>query len=386
MLENMRRLHSRGAGSRGISVDVDGAMLGPHCALVQRLPGGGYRGLERDAASVLQKAVFNDNREPDWLFRQTDRIAHALDKGEIALAQIYGLYIPIGELDDRQLAKTSAAARLTKSGYNPDEPRIPRGNPLGGEWTTGDTGSAGDGPDANAASTGPFAIDAMAGGGSGDGEDDSGGDGSVGSGQTTPSNPVPSGGVAGSSPATPPLRWEMKPLPNPPPAPPPVQDNSDDQPPPDDDASGSPATLGSDDLGSPVPLGSDPADEALPPAASGASPNSAPPPSNTPQAPPITPSSVFQSTINVPEQEPTAVRPGTEPVPPPHRRVAGSGNSDRGATRSRGRSGCSCSRSRGLAQQIPAGYSFLSRSTPDPRGTSAGSCKSAFWLRNPSHC
>lgn len=271
MLENMRRLHSRGAASRGISVDVDGAMLGPHCALVRRLHGGGYRGLERDAASVLQKAVFNDNREPDWLFRQTNRIAHALDKGEIALAQIYGLYIPIGELDDRQLAKISAAAWLTKSGYNPDEPRVPRGNPHGGEWTTGGTSAAASNETgADDGLTGPFAIDAMTGGGSSDGEDNSGGDGSVGSGQTTPSDPAASNGVAGSSPTAPPIKWEMKPLPNPPPAPPPVQDNSDDQPPPHDgDASESPTTLGSDDVGLPVPVGSDPADESGPNGASG---------------------------------------------------------------------------------------------------------------------
>jgi hypothetical protein len=78
----------------------------------------------------------------DWLFRQCRRIAEALDKGEIALAQIYGLYIPISELDDRQL-KRLAYSPFAKVGFDPDEPRVPKGDPHGGEWTTGVGGGAG---------------------------------------------------------------------------------------------------------------------------------------------------------------------------------------------------------------------------------------------------
>lgn len=64
--------------------------------------------------------------------RQCQRIADALAKGEVALAQIYGLHIPVSELSDRQLRC------VAKADLNPDEPRIPKGNPRGGEWTTGD--------------------------------------------------------------------------------------------------------------------------------------------------------------------------------------------------------------------------------------------------------
>lgn len=240
-------------------------MLGPDCVLVRRMSGGSYCGLERSAASVLQKAVFDNDREPDWLFKQTNRIANALDKGEIALAQIYGLYIQIGELDERQLAKLSVAARLTKSGYNPDEPRIPKGDPHGGEWTTGDTGTTGDGSATGAGLTGPFAIDAMT--VSGDGAGISGGDSSaLPSPGTTSSGEGTAGGGQPASP-DPPIKWEMKPLPNPPP--PPTQDNPNGQPPSDsDDTSGNPPTLGSDDLGPIVPVGSDPANQSDPNAAS----------------------------------------------------------------------------------------------------------------------
>jgi hypothetical protein len=140
MLENMRRLHPRGAASRGICVDANGAMLGPDCVLVQRTSHG-YRRIERGAAAALQKTVFEVDRESDWLFRQAGRIADALNKGEIALAQIYGLHIPIYELDHQQLAKLSAVTRFIKTSYNPDEPRVPKGDPRGGEWTTGGGGS-----------------------------------------------------------------------------------------------------------------------------------------------------------------------------------------------------------------------------------------------------
>jgi ISXO2-like transposase domain len=112
MLENMRRLHPRGAASRGICVDANGAMLGPDCVLVQRTSRG-YRSIERGAATTLQKAIIGADRESDWLFRQAGRIADALDKGEIALAQIYGLHIPIYELDNQQLAKLAAAAHFS---------------------------------------------------------------------------------------------------------------------------------------------------------------------------------------------------------------------------------------------------------------------------------
>lgn len=136
MIRNMRRLHPRGAASRGICVDAEGATLGPDCTLV-RHTSSGYRAIARDEASALQKCLSDASGDQDWLFRQCQRIADALNKGEIALAQIHGLRIPVDELDARLLARVA----LAKAGFNPDEPRIPKGDPHGGEWTTGD-GSA----------------------------------------------------------------------------------------------------------------------------------------------------------------------------------------------------------------------------------------------------
>jgi hypothetical protein len=51
----------------------------------------------------------------------------------VALAQIYGLRIPVGAPDNLQ----QEYIQLTKAGFNPDELRIPKGDPHGGEWTTG---------------------------------------------------------------------------------------------------------------------------------------------------------------------------------------------------------------------------------------------------------
>lgn len=143
MLYDMRRLHPRGAANRGICVDAGGAMAGPDSVLVQRSPQG-YRGLDRRAAAAVQSLLLK-GLEPEWLYAQTRRIADALDKGEIALAQIYGLRIPVGELDDALLSKLSRVARLTKAGYNPDEPRVPKGyGRESGEWTAGDGGAGED--------------------------------------------------------------------------------------------------------------------------------------------------------------------------------------------------------------------------------------------------
>jgi hypothetical protein len=132
MIRDMRRLHPRGAAGQGICVDAEGAMLGPDCTLVGRTSHG-YRAIDRGEAAGLQKCLFDIADDQDWLYRQCQRIAKALNKGEIALAQIYGLRIPLDGLDASQLTH----AALAKTGFNPDEPRIPKGDPHGGEWTTG---------------------------------------------------------------------------------------------------------------------------------------------------------------------------------------------------------------------------------------------------------
>lgn len=146
MFETMQRLHPRGAANGGVCVDADGAMLGPDCVLVQRTRKG-FDVVSRDVARDVQHLLFKQSDNPDWLYEQGRRIADALNGNEIALAQIYGLHIPIGELDGRQLKRLAAIAPFAKAGFNPDEPRIPAGVSDGGEWTTGDPASGDEGFD-----------------------------------------------------------------------------------------------------------------------------------------------------------------------------------------------------------------------------------------------
>ena len=134
VLQGMRRLHPRGAGARGIVVDAEGVMLGPDCVLVRR-SGNRYRCIDRDEAAALQALVLDPCDDPDWLFQQSCSIAKALTDREVALAQIFGLRIPVGNLDNRRLTGLAAAARLVKANFNPDEPRDDHGR-----WTDADGG------------------------------------------------------------------------------------------------------------------------------------------------------------------------------------------------------------------------------------------------------
>ena len=176
MFETMRWLHSRGADSLGISVDAEGAMLGPDCVLVRRTAQG-YRCIAPSEAAALQDFLFGDAKEPDWLFGHCRRIAEALDEGELALAQILGLHIPIDDLTDDQLRRLAGAGRLIKANFNPDEPRVPKGNPDGGQWTNedGGGGGGGDGGGGEDGGDGSDAGDAAASGNTGDFGGDAGG-------------------------------------------------------------------------------------------------------------------------------------------------------------------------------------------------------------------
>jgi hypothetical protein len=137
MLGAMQRLHPSAPESHGIVVDADGAMLGPDCVLVRRTPGG-FRCIAPHEARGIQAAVLGPDHDPDWLFEQSHQIAQALATGEIALAQIYGLRIPLGDLDGATLRRLAAAAGPIKANFNLDEPRIPQGGPGAGKWTDED--------------------------------------------------------------------------------------------------------------------------------------------------------------------------------------------------------------------------------------------------------
>ena len=224
-------------------------MLGPVCVLVRRTSRG-FRGIERDHAEALQKCALVEGRDRDLLFCQSQRIAEALNKGEIALAQIYGLHIPVADLDDQQLTRISRIGFAR--GYNPDEPRLPKGDPHGGEWTTGEASdtATGDSTDGSANGGGDASDTSQGGGDDGSENGDSGegssraatGQGASGSNEATAANGSPSN--SGNTPTADDsltIRWPDAP---PPASAPPAQPSNTD-----------PTTLGSPDLGdaSPAP-------------------------------------------------------------------------------------------------------------------------------------
>ena len=127
--------------------------------------------------------------------------------------------IPVGHLDDAAL-KRLAAKGLAKWNFDPDEPRIPKGDPLGGEWTTGGDGGGGSdgegsgggddgGPDDSTSFVpGPEALLAdFSGADSGESELEL---------DAPPRAGAPSDTSSGSAPATssdgPPIKWEMMPF------------------------------------------------------------------------------------------------------------------------------------------------------------------------------
>ena len=138
-LARMRRLHMRGPRSRGLVVDRDGVALGPGAVLVSR-SAAGYRCARNDDLVRLTRLVFAGDVRLQRLPTVLAQMARALDAGDLVKAQLLGLEIPIGELDDGQLAQLGATSDLLK-GFDPNQPRVPAGQPGGGQWA-GDAGKA----------------------------------------------------------------------------------------------------------------------------------------------------------------------------------------------------------------------------------------------------
>jgi hypothetical protein len=129
-LATMRRLHDRGPGCRGLAVDTEGVMLGPDCALVRRTPRG-YCAAAPEGIAVLQRAIFDDDARLSRLPIVLASIVRALERGDLVMAQLFGLEVPLDELDDDRLRRLSRVAGLIKGGFDPDQPRDEHGR-----WTS----------------------------------------------------------------------------------------------------------------------------------------------------------------------------------------------------------------------------------------------------------
>jgi hypothetical protein len=124
-------------GQAGLACDCAGVALGPVPLIAARQ--GRYR--LRPAEELIEAfALAYGPPSPETFARWhagLSRVAKALDEGKDALAAISAVQLGFPTIAPERMAKL-AGSHLAKA-YDPDEPRVPAGNPDGGQWT-------GDGP------------------------------------------------------------------------------------------------------------------------------------------------------------------------------------------------------------------------------------------------
>ncbi len=151
----LRRLHARGAMSRGLTVDQEGVSLGPDCMLVRRT-NAGYRVVNPVELECVLRYAFRERDDFAELAPRLGRIARALESGDLAKAQILGLQLPFDELDDEELQRLELGTRLIKTGYDPSQPRDEDGR-----WTSGGAGGNSRTVTTNAPTSAPIAISSV---------------------------------------------------------------------------------------------------------------------------------------------------------------------------------------------------------------------------------
>ena len=135
----LRCLHARGAMSRGLVVDEDGVSLGPDCMFVRRTSTG-YRVVNPVEVETILRYAFRDRDDFSELALRLNRIARALEAGDLAKAQILGLQLPFDELDEEELRRLEIGTHLVEKGYDPSQPRDEDGR-----WTSGGGGASSSG-------------------------------------------------------------------------------------------------------------------------------------------------------------------------------------------------------------------------------------------------
>ena len=135
-------------GEAGLACDDDGVALRP-VALIEGETDAAGRGVYRmrPAAEVEKALRLAYGFGPEKIERSQEgltRIAELLDAGERVQASIRAVQLAFPEIATDAMAKLARAASLQK--FNPNwaqEPRVPAGNPGGGDWTN--DGAVGDG-------------------------------------------------------------------------------------------------------------------------------------------------------------------------------------------------------------------------------------------------
>ena len=128
-------LASRSSESRGLVCDQDGAMLGA-APLVFPVsgPGGGrvFQAVATERLGEILKAAYGPDFDLALAERtsQLQAIARALSENRMADALIGAVHLRLPELSEEAVGRLATLAK-----YSPDQPRVPKGNPGGGQWT-----------------------------------------------------------------------------------------------------------------------------------------------------------------------------------------------------------------------------------------------------------
>ena len=137
-------------GEAGLACDDDGVALGPLRLVEAVTDADGCRVYRpRPAEEIAEALRLAYGAAPDEIERSRRglaEIARLLTAGERAQAGIRAVQLAFPEIAPDAMAKLAQAASLQKDNPNlAGEPRIPAGNPGGGEWTN-DGGAAGSDP------------------------------------------------------------------------------------------------------------------------------------------------------------------------------------------------------------------------------------------------
>lgn len=124
--------------AQGELVDIDTGELRRGRLLVLRGPDAVvFLGFGRRAARLQRFACGGDD-DADPFIARCRQIADAVERGELAKTHAVGVPQAVLGIKDTTMRRLAIAEVLAKAGFDPDEPRVPAGNPGGGEWTTGE--------------------------------------------------------------------------------------------------------------------------------------------------------------------------------------------------------------------------------------------------------
>jgi hypothetical protein len=144
-LARMYRLAPRGGD--GLACDMAGVALGSADLISVVADAAGRRRCEvrpRQGLARILSAAYGPQREDviHRLHRGLGRAAKAIEAGDLCLAGIEAVLLRLPDLTPQALAKLAEVAELEKGGTAwQDEPRVPAGQPDGGQWTTADGAS-----------------------------------------------------------------------------------------------------------------------------------------------------------------------------------------------------------------------------------------------------